>query len=200
VGDDTVVELPPVSEGLPDMPPPHLDPYLDAAARCFARFGVSRTSVQDVARELGYTRGTVYRQVGTVQNQLRLLAARDGYRILARIPGLIADLSGPDQIVELVVAAVEESWAHPVLAKVLTDEPEIWTGLASKHLPELRDRVVALIGPFLAAAMDEGRLARRDPTIVASALLRIALTLVVLKPETDVRFYVAELLGPILTP
>ena len=47
------MSAPQLRAGLPEPPPPDLDIYLDAAARCLARHGVGRTSVQDVARELG---------------------------------------------------------------------------------------------------------------------------------------------------
>ena len=72
-----MLPLPVLEAGLPPAPPAELDPYLDAAARCLARHGIGRTSVQDVARELGVNRATVYRQVGTVEDMVRLLVARE---------------------------------------------------------------------------------------------------------------------------
>ena len=48
--------------GIPSPPGGDLDPYLDAATRCFVRYGVRRTSVQDVADELGVNRTTLYRR------------------------------------------------------------------------------------------------------------------------------------------
>ena len=61
-----------VLSGIPPAPNPDLDPYLDAAAECFARHGVQRASVQDVARRLGVNRTTVYRQIGNVEDMVRL--------------------------------------------------------------------------------------------------------------------------------
>ena len=51
-----VVPLPVPVHGLPETPPAELDPFLDAAAECFARYGVQRTSVQDVAQALRVNR------------------------------------------------------------------------------------------------------------------------------------------------
>src|SRR5690242_17733681 len=34
---------------------------LDAALRCFGRWGVAKTTFDDIAREAGYSRATVYR-------------------------------------------------------------------------------------------------------------------------------------------
>ena len=50
--------LPHPIAGLPSLPPSSLDQYLDAASRCFARYGIRRVSVQDVAKELGVNRTT----------------------------------------------------------------------------------------------------------------------------------------------
>src|SRR3546814_4780239 len=63
--------------GLPTLPSPALDPYLDAAARCFVRHGLRRTRVTDIADDVGVSRVTVYRQVGTVEDAARLLLARE---------------------------------------------------------------------------------------------------------------------------
>ena len=73
----TLLALPGLATGIPAPPPASLDPFLDAAARCFARHGIKRMSVQDVARELRVNRATVYRQIGNVDQQVRLLLARD---------------------------------------------------------------------------------------------------------------------------
>src|SRR5580700_4087161 len=81
--------------GLPEDPPPSLDPYLDAATRCFVRHGIERTTVQDVATEMGFNRATIYRQVGTIEQQIRLLAARDVRRHLSSIPARVAGRTGP---------------------------------------------------------------------------------------------------------
>jgi AcrR family transcriptional regulator len=49
-------------------PKPHLNPeYLervvDAAIACFLRFGLAKTTIEDIARESGLARATVYRQI-----------------------------------------------------------------------------------------------------------------------------------------
>ena len=66
------VFLPALVRGLPPPPDAALDPYLDAAAACFARHGISRSAVADIAKEMGVSRTTVYRQVGSIDNVVRL--------------------------------------------------------------------------------------------------------------------------------
>src|SRR3546814_393937 len=89
VDDGSILELGIRLTGVPPVPAVELDPYLDAAARCFTRFGITRTRVPDVAAEVGVSRVTVYRQVGTVEDMARLLLARAMHRILTALPAAL---------------------------------------------------------------------------------------------------------------
>jgi AcrR family transcriptional regulator len=195
-----VVPLPALVRGLPAPPPRSLDPFLDAAAACFAKFGIRRTSVQDVADAAGVNRATVYRQVGNVESMLRLLSARDLHRLLADVSkAATRATNGPDVIVGYVVAAVEHARAHPVVAKVLADEPRLLGSLLDE-VPEFLGRIAAALVPILEAAIDAGVLAPRDPVVVAEWLSRIAVTAVVAPPPGDLHSFLAELLVPALAP
>jgi AcrR family transcriptional regulator len=186
--------------GLPDEPSPTLDPYLDAATRCIVRHGIERTTVQDVAADMGLNRGTIYRQVGTMENQIKLLAARDIRRHMAGVPARVVGLAGPELVVELAAIGVEDARSHPVLAKILADEPGLVGNILEKHIGKLRDQVVPVLASLLESGMAAGQLTRMDQTILASWIVRIVVTLVVLEPETDLRRYLGELLLPALTP
>src|SRR3712207_6942409 len=76
-------------------PPPSASACLDAAARCIVRDGLAHTSVPDVARELGVSRGTVYRQVGPMPVIVRQLLRREGGRVLLPAPGPPLELDPP---------------------------------------------------------------------------------------------------------
>lgn len=192
-----LVELPRLVRGLPAPPPEPLDPFLDAAARCFARYGVRRTSVQDVAAELRVNRTTVYRQVGNVESMVRLLTARDLHRLLVELAPRHTAVLDPAGVVELVSAAVEWARRHPVVAKVVADEPEL-LGLSLPDVPAALERIAAAITPALERGIAEGRLAPRDPTVVAEWLTRVAATAIFAPPPGDLRTFFAELLVPAL--
>jgi AcrR family transcriptional regulator len=198
---------PPLAEsiaGLPPLPPPALDPFLDATSRCFARYGVRRTSVQDVAHELGVNRTTVYRQVGNIEQQAMLLAARDAHRVLAALPARISFPVGPHTVVELTATLVREARAHPVLAKMLADERDLIGSFVAQDVPELMERATAAVAPLVALAMNTstgtGQLARRDPVALAQWLVRIAASLILIEPPGRLEDFLAELLVPALTP
>ncbi|WP_460370538.1 TetR/AcrR family transcriptional regulator [Actinocorallia lasiicapitis] len=186
--------------GLPPVPPPALDPFLDAASRCFARFGLSHTSVQDIARELGVNRTTVYRQVGNVEQIALLLAARDLHRVLTSLPARLTGEFTPDSLVDLVATVIEEAIAHPVLAKMLADERETVGVLFSSEIPELIRSTAEIVAPLLAVALASPQLARRDPAILAEWLVRIACSIVIAPPPTPLRPFLSELLLPTATP
>lgn len=194
-----LAQLPGLAAGLP-APPPALDPFLDAAITCFSRHGVQRTSVQDIARELKVDRTTVYRQVGNVDRIVRLLMARELHRLIEVLPDSLLGLEGPEAVVDILATVVAYGRNHPVLAKVLADEPELMGPFLVTDAPLLLDAIAALIAPIFAAAMEAGELARRDPDAVAQLLVRLCLSYLLAPPPGDVAAGLAEVLIPALTP
>jgi AcrR family transcriptional regulator len=191
-------QLPGLAAGLP-APPESLDPFLDAAATCFARHGVRRTSVQDVARELRVDRTTVYRQVGNVDRIVRLLMARELHRLLEALPDSVRGLEGPDVIVDVLATVVAFGRNHAVLTKVLADEPELIGPVLVSEAPPMLDAIARLIAPILASAMDAGELPRRDPEAIAQLLVRLTLSCLLAPPPGDLADTLAQLLVPALS-
>ncbi len=192
-------QLPGLAAGLP-APPPSLDPFLDAASACFARHGVRRTSVQDIARELKVDRTTVYRQVGNVDRIVLLLMARELHRLIEALPDSVLGLEGPEVIVDVMTTVIAFGRNHTVLAKVVADEPELIGPFLVTDAPPMLDAIAALIAPILQAAMDAGELARRDPLAVAQMLVRLCLSCLLAPPPGDVAATLSQLLVPALTP
>ena len=192
-------QLPGLAAGLP-APPPSLDPFLDAASTCFARHGVRRTSVQDVARELKVDRTTVYRQVGNVDRIVLLLMARELHRLIEALPESVLGLEGPEVVVDVMATVIAFGRNHPVLAKVVADEPELIGPFLVTDAPPMLDAIAALLAPILQAAMDAGELARRDPRAVAQMLVRLCLSCLLAPPPGDVAATLSQLLVPALTP
>jgi AcrR family transcriptional regulator len=195
-----VLELPKLMSRVPSPPPPALDPYLDAASRCFARHGLFRTSVQDIAQELGVNRTTVYRQVGSIEQMARLLLVRDAHRMLGSLAIQAMGASGPEVLVDLVETVVVQTRSHPVVAKLLEDEPRVVNTALFSDYPSVVARLTELVAALLKPAMDGGFLAKRDPLVVAEWLVRIVLSLVLVPPRGDLGAFLAELLTPALAP
>lgn len=194
------IQLPALVKGLPAPPPASLDPFLDAAAACFVRHGVRRTSVQDVAAVLKVDRTTVYRRIGNVESMIRLLSARELHRLLAEVSKSINGGGlGPKTIVQVLVHVVEEVRAHPVVAKILADEREL-LGLGMDDIPEMLGRIATAIVPALELAMDAGALARRDPVVIADWLARVGGSAVLAPPAGDLADFFRIVIVPVLDP
>ena len=193
-----VLTLPVLTERLPLPPDPALNPVLDAAARCLARHGISKTTLSDIAREMGVAPSTVYRKVGSVDNVTMLIFAREAQRFLERIPATISTAKGPQAIIALMTDAIETLANDPVAAKVLRDEGD-WMGrMVTRQLDHLLAQGVEVAAPLLAAAMAAGLIRSQDPERLAHWLLRIALAALVAPPPGDLRSALDDLLVPVL--
>lgn len=181
-------------------PPPELDRFLDAAHRCFVRFGFFRTSVQDIARELGVNRATIYRQIGTIDDIAQLLAARELVRVIDAMPWRPRDPIDPDMVVTCTVYFVESGRNHPVIAKVLADEPDTVSTRILRVLPALLEGSVEALAPLLALGMATDALAQRNPELLAEWIIRSIVTLILVPPRRELRPFLAEVLLPALTP
>jgi AcrR family transcriptional regulator len=180
-------------------PPPSASACLDAAARCIVRDGLASTSVPDVARELGVSRGTVYRQVGPIPVIVRQLLRREVGRVLTRA-AVPADELDADGLVRLMAGIVTGVATNPVLHRVLTTELATMGVGFLENLPTNVRTLSAQLAPALASAMDAGRLARRDPEVLAEWLVRRCFSLAVAPTSHPPEVFFGEVLLPLLRP
>lgn len=185
---------------LPPVPPAEMDPFLDAAARCFARHGIRRTSVPDIAREASTSRTTVYRQVGTVDTAAALLLARDLHRLLISLRGELDGADGPESLIRLIGAVVSFCAGHPVLRKVLTDEPEIATPFLTAEFRSIIDRVSDVVVPLLERAMDDGKIRPGNPRVLADFLVRITVSVLLSPPPGELSDFLEQVVLPTIRP
>jgi AcrR family transcriptional regulator len=194
---DSVLKL---LERLPPRPDPGLDRLLDGTERCLARYGIRRTSMTDIAREMHVARTTLYRQVSSVEEAVALVASRQLHRVA---DDLVAHLSAPggasaEGFVGAVAATVRFARSNPVSRRVLDDEPEILGSLLTRDLRPYATQVAEALVPMVRSAMDAGLIGGDDPLLVAQWLVRVVTVLVVLPPEDDLDAMVEYALRPLL--
>ena len=192
------LDLHPIETGLPPVPPPELDPYLDAASRCFSRYGVARTTVPDIARELRVSRTSVYRHVGTIDALARQLFARELHRLLVGIPEQLDGASTIDAIVSVAAVVITSAREHPVLVKVLADDRQLAWSLLVRQLDGVIDRTAPVVEPLLADAADRGALAAIDTGLAAEWLIRVVASLVLVPERGDLRAFLDAVVRPVL--
>ncbi|HMK99198.1 MAG TPA: TetR/AcrR family transcriptional regulator [Acidimicrobiales bacterium] len=185
---------------LPKRPAPSLDRALDATAVCLARHGLARTSMTDVAKEMGVARSTLYRSFSSVEEAAWALFARDTWRFFDEFGDLVASGSGPEAVVALTVRFVRFATAHPVIARLLHDEPEFVGRVVSGNFAELVDQAARAVTPLVSAAVEGGLLARRDPRRLAQWLGRVVAICILAPPPGDIEELLDEMLLPVLAP
>jgi AcrR family transcriptional regulator len=185
---------------LPPPPPAPLDAYLDAAAGCFARHGVGRTSLPDIARELGVSRTTVYRRAGSIERLASLLLARELHVLLATLPDIANGVQSPRTLTHLLAGVVQFCREHPVVAKVLDDEPELIGAFLERQLPTVIEQVRVASEPLLTIAMGVGLIRRCDASALAELLVRVLVSCIIAPPASDARAFLEQTLVPLLEP
>ena len=127
-------------ERLPPRPGPSMARLLDATERCLARYGIRRTSMTDIAREMHVARTTLYRQVSSVEEAVALVASRQLHRFLDDLlsllssPGGVGPAAGDDGFVPSAAAGrlrFAESVASPFKACPECNEGAAGAGLMS---------------------------------------------------------------------
>ncbi len=147
---------------------------LDAARDCVARVGLSKTTVDDVAREAGCSRATLYRHFAGKQPLLDALVEREISRLDMELAGVVTDVDNlAGACTALVVAGAEALLDHPALATVLAVEPTVLLpALSFDGSAELHRRARLLVATHLRRFVDSDRTAER----LAELLVRIVVS------------------------
>ncbi|MHB8671656.1 MAG: TetR/AcrR family transcriptional regulator [Acidimicrobiales bacterium] len=148
---------------------------LDAAARCVARWGVSKTTLEDVAAEAGCSRATVYRLFpGGRDRLLDAMVESELGRFFDGLAAAVAPVASDleELLVVGIVASARAILGHDALQFVLAHEPEI-------VLPQVSfaamDAVLALVGGVVAPWL-EPHVGASDAPRAAEWLARIVIS------------------------
>lgn len=162
--------------------------------------GVSRTTMSDIAREMGVAPSTVSRKVGTVENAAWLLCAREAHRFFARLPEIVAPHQGARMVTAFMAAGIETARAHPVFAHILAHEPDFVGRAVTRRMDAIIEQVTVALVPVLAMAMDMGLIRRTEPEALAHWVTRVALVCVLSPPPGDLHEALDRILLPQLEP
>lgn len=98
---------------------------LDAVIDSAATFGLSRLTLEDVARGAGVSRQTLYRYFGSRDALIAAAVLREEERLLARMEQAAAQHVSFRPALEAAIAeALRAAREHPLLDRLLATEPE----------------------------------------------------------------------------
>ena len=136
---------------------------LDAALVCLARWGLAKTGLDDVAREAGVSRATVYRAFpGGKEAVIEAVARTEVARFFTAVESRLAAAT---TLEDLLVAAMSEAGSrlttHGALRAVVAFEPElVLPRLAFHRMDQVLALCTSFAAPHLARFLDDETSAR----------------------------------------
>ncbi|WP_280268818.1 TetR/AcrR family transcriptional regulator [Nocardia wallacei] len=98
---------------------------LDAALVQFEKLGLKKTTIEDVARQAGVDRVTVYRRVGSRDDLVQAVVSREVGAVLtevAQLPDRHDDIA--DLVADIFVTVLTRWRSHALVHRMLTVEPD----------------------------------------------------------------------------
>jgi AcrR family transcriptional regulator len=157
------------------------DRLLEATYRCVERFGMAKTTIDDIVKESGVSRATIYRQFAGGRDELLLETV--GWELanyFSRLADHVREAPSLASLLEQGLAFAHRSLTeHTVLRKIMDTEPErllpLLTTESAKSLPFIADFLL----PYLRREAEAGRLrAGVDLDRAAEYLARSILSLI----------------------
>jgi len=183
---------------------------LAGAYACVARFGMGKTTIDDVAKESGVSRASIYRLFPGGKDQLlRETVGWEMNHFFSRLAEHVYDAPDFATLLERGLVFAHDSLRdHEVLQKVLVTEPERLLPLLTVEQHRVLRFITAFLLPYLEREQEAGRLRDGvDLEVAADYVARMILSLIgspgrwdMDDPDEVRRLVREELLGGILVP
>lgn len=157
------------------MPRTQLDRRIvDAALACYSRFGVRKSTLEDIAREAGVSRATIYRYFQNKEALLRVVISQEISRILGRFQVELGS-DGPlsHRLAGAILALEEELSTHKTLHSVLELDPELLLPQLTVEGRASLAMLASLMLPALRAAAAGGEIEPSDLDEKAEWMVRM---------------------------
>ncbi|MGH9088156.1 MAG: TetR/AcrR family transcriptional regulator [Acidimicrobiales bacterium] len=179
---------------------------LRATYECVARWGLSKTTVDDAARRAGLSRASVYRYFpGGREELVTAVVAWEHRRFFDRLYEQLRSAGSLEEVMERGLAFAHRAIRdHEVLQRVLETEPEVLVPKLTVEARGTQRAIAAFLGPYLARhELAPGV----DPAEAADFLARMVLSFIgspgrwdLDDPEQVSRLVRAELLAGVVPP
>jgi AcrR family transcriptional regulator len=180
---------------------------LNAAETCFERFGLRRTTIDDVAREAKVSRSTVYRYFDGRGDLIVGAYMRESAAVNEKVKALMRE-PGPfgERVVEAMMRSIDAIRAGKYLPLMLTPEGALLASKAVTASSAFFESSRETMGPFLEQAKRDGEV--RDDLELDDFIewtLRLIFSFAMFdspgaRDRASVRRLIAAFLIPSLTP
>jgi len=162
-------------EAAPDASNPGVAEVLDAALAQFEEIGIRRSTIEDIARRAGIDRVTVYRRVGSKDDVIQAVLAREARRLIDQVSAATAPLPTLEERITTAFAATVLHIRRNALFNrmVALDGDTFLPRITTQASPLLTMGIAAAVG-LLDQAQADGLLEPvPDPAGISEILIRL---------------------------
>jgi len=147
---------------------------LDAASALLVRWGYRKTTVDDVAREAGVGKGTIYLHWNDKNELFRAAILRAQQRLAAEIQQRIAADPEGGLLHRVTMHGMIAALSHPLMAAIISGKSDIFNGLLEAYNPGFYHQLVGEADAYL-IQMQQAGLIRADIPVSSITYLLTAL-------------------------
>ena len=153
---------------------------LEAARRRFLRFGPRKTTMDEVAREAGCSRATLYAHFGSKEDLYASLLRADWETFIGEVEEVLASSGGARGKFRRIVEITRATYANnQVLRSAVARDDEMTLGPIARSFTRNQERkTIDLLRRLLEQGVKEGSLRRVDPERVAYLMFHLGSVLV----------------------
>ena len=156
------------------------DAILGAARRRFLRFGPRKTTMDEVAREAGCSRTTLYAHFRNMEDLYGSLLKQDAESFIREADSVLGAPGSARRKIRRIAELTRATYArNPVLRLALSGDAEMCLEpVAHAFTREQERRIIDLLSRVLAQGVEEGSLRAIDPERVAYLMFHLGSFLV----------------------
>jgi AcrR family transcriptional regulator len=148
-----------------------LDEILDAARECILAFGVSRTTLSEVARRSGRSRPTIYSRWSDARAMVAGVLTRELLGIIESTRPAKQGVDGRTVAVEHVVAITAELRTNALFRKLITVDQDLLATYVFQRLGSSQQAGLAILEGWVRAGQKDGSIRSGRPAVLARMVL-----------------------------
>jgi AcrR family transcriptional regulator len=148
---------------------------LELARKRFERFGFRKTTIDEICRDGGISKKTVYRHFRDKEELFGRVLIQEARSARAEILRRLGDVPDPlERLEALMRVAFEFFQEERFITRLVRDEDGIYLASSlSSHVERAESAAMGMIAEILQDGVDQGRFREVDPKVTSYALLKL---------------------------